>query len=184
METNIRKSWVSPALSSTMKTNIKKSGVSRLKIVTISGAHAGVGKTMLAEKLLKRLKGWSGLKVTVMHNGGCPTGKNCGVCNELNSEFSIVSDKDKLMEKGKDTHRLINSGAQEVLWLRAKPEGLKKGLKKAISMFKGANGLIIEGTSILKYIKPDLAILVKNKGSILKPSAKEIVNKIDLIITA
>jgi hypothetical protein len=138
---------------------------------------------MLAERLFKRLKGWSGLKVTVMHNGICPTGKNCGACNELDSEFSIISDKDRLNEKGKDTQRFKKAGARKVLWLRAKPEGLKKGLKKAVSMFKGAKGLIIEGTSVLRYVKPDLAILVKKKNSILKPSAKEIFNKIDLIVT-
>ena len=158
--------------------------MSRLKIITISGSHSNVGKTMLAEGLLKISKGWSGLKVTVMHNGKCPTGKNCGACDELDSEFSIVADKVRLMEKGKDTERLKKAGAEKVLWLKAKPQGLKKGLKKAISMFKGADGLIIEGTSVLKHIEPDLAILVKKKNSILKPSAKEVFNKIDLIITA
>lgn len=157
--------------------------MTRLKIITISGSHANVGKTKLAEKLFKKLKGWSGLKVTVMHNGKCPTGKNCGVCNELDSEFSIISDKNRLNEKGKDTQRFKKAGARKVLWLRAKPEGLKKGFKKAFSMFEGANGLIIEGTSVLKYIKPDIAILVKKKGAILKPSAKKIFNKIDLIVT-
>ena len=157
--------------------------MNKLKIITISGSHARVGKTMLAEKLLKGLNGWSGLKVTVMHDGKCPTGRDCGVCKKIDSEFSIVSDKNKLMEKGKDTERFKKAGAQEVLWLRARPEGLKKGLKKAISMFKAANGLIIEGTSVLRYVKPDLAILVKKKNSILKPSAKEVFNKIDLIIT-
>ncbi|MDP2981444.1 MAG: hypothetical protein Q8N67_05210 [Candidatus Omnitrophota bacterium] len=157
--------------------------MTRLKTITISGSHAKVGKTMLAETLFKILKGWSGLKVTVMHNGICPTGKNCGACNELDSESSIISDKDRLNEKGKDTQRFKKAGARKVLWLRAKPEGLKKGLKKVVSMFKGAKGLIIEGTSVLRYVKPDLAILVKRKNSILKPSAKEIFNKIDLIVT-
>ena len=174
---------MSPALSSTMKTNIRKGGVSRLKTITISGAHANVGKTMLAETLFKGLKGWSGLKVTVMHNGKCPVGKDCGACNELDSEFSIISDKDRLNEKGKDTERFKKAGARKVLWLRAKPEGLKKGLKKAVSMFKGAKGLIIEGTSVLRYVKPNLAILVKKKNSILKTSAKEMLNKMDLVIT-
>ncbi len=156
--------------------------MNKLKIITISGSHANVGKTMLAEKLFKRLKAWSGLKVTVIHNGKCPTGKECMACSKLDSEFSIISDDGILSEKGKDTQRFKESGAKEVLWLRAKPHGLKKGINKAISMFKAANGLIIEGTSILKYIKPDLAMLVKRKNSILKPSAKEVFNKIDLII--
>ena len=174
---------MSPALSSTMTTNIRKSGMNRLKIITVSGAHSGVGKTKVAEKLLQIFKAWSALKVSVLRNGDCPTGRNCGICNEIDSEFSIVSSNDKLMERGKDTQRLKKAGAMKVLWLRAKPQGLKKGLKKVISMFKGSEGLIIEGTSVLKYIKPDLAILVKNKNSILKPSAKKVLNKIDLIIT-
>jgi molybdopterin-guanine dinucleotide biosynthesis protein len=157
--------------------------MSRLKTITISGSHANVGKTKLAEKLFKILNGWSGLKVTVMHNGKCPTGRDCGACNELDSEFSIINNKNVLNEKGKDTQRFINAGAKKVLWLKARPHGLRKGLKKAMSMLKGAHGLIIEGTSVLKYIEPDLAILVKKKGSILKPSAKEMLNKMDLVIT-
>ena len=153
------------------------------RIITVSGAHSGVGKTKMVEKLLKIFKAWSALKVSVLRSGNCPTDRNCGICNEVKSEFSIVSSSERLMEKNKDTHRFKKAGAQNVLWLRAKPEGLKKGLKKAIHMLKDSKGLIIEGTSILKYIKPDLAILVKNKGSILKPSAKEMLNKIDLVIT-
>lgn len=174
---------MSPAIPSTMITNIRKGGANKLKIITISGSHSKVGKTMLAEKLFKRLRGWSGLKVTVAHDGSCPAGRNCGVCGKLDSEFSIVSDRTRLNEKGKDTERFKKAGARKVLWLRARPEGLEKGLKKAVSMFKGAKGLIIEGTSVLRYVKPDLAILVKRKGSVLKPSAKEAFNKIDLIVT-
>lgn len=143
-----------------------------MKIITISGAHSRVGKTKVAEMLLKRLRGWSALKVTVLHSGSCPIGRDCGVCNKVSSKFSIVSDKETIEEKGKDTQRFKKAGAKEVFWLRAKPEGLKQGLKEAISRFKGTRGLIIEGTSVLKYLNPDMAIFVKREHSIFPPTLR------------
>ena len=50
-------------------------------------------------------------------------------------------------------------------------------------MNKKARGIIIEGNSALKYLKPDLAIFVNKKDSALKNSAKDIINKVDLILT-
>lgn len=157
--------------------------IAEVKIITVSGAHSGVGKTALIERLLKDLKGWSALKVTVSHNGSCPKGKPCGACDGLESKFSIVTDKVSIEEKGKDTQRFKAAGALKVFWLKARPDGLRQGLNEILYRLKNAKGVIIEGTSILKYIRPDLAILVKNKDSVLKPSAVKALKKIDLIWT-
>lgn len=155
-----------------------------MRIITVSGAHSGVGKTKVAELLLKKLKDWSALKITVTHRQGiCPVHKDCHTCDELHSDFSVIGNKDIIEAKGKDTQRLKTAGAKEVLWLKSKPEALKKGIHKAISLFKNTRGLVIESNSALKYLKPDLAIFVKRKDSILKPSAKKILEKADLAIT-
>jgi len=147
-----------------------------MKIITVSGTHSGAGKTLLIEKLLKHLKGWSCLKVTVMHQGAsCPIGRNCGACDKLDSQFSIVSDRKILAQKGKDTYRFKKAGARQVLWLKSQTkEGLKQGLKKAIAMFGKSSGLIIEGTSVLKYLDPDLSVLLVRNDLPWKESAKEI----------
>ena len=153
-------------------------------IITVSGAHSGVGKTKVAEILLRALKGWSALKVTVTHREGkCPARKNCHTCDELKDDFSIIDNKRIIETKGKDTARLKEAGARKVLWLKARPRALGEGLRKVIPLFKRSKGLLIESNSALKYIKPDLAIFVKNRNSLLKPSAKEILNKIDLTVT-
>lgn len=154
-----------------------------MKIITVSGAHSGVGKTTVIEGLLKMLKGWSALKITVAHNGLCPKGIPCGACDNLDSKFSLVSNRDVIEEEGKDTQRFKAAGARRALWLKARPEGLKEGFKRAIAEFENAKGIVVESTSILRYIKPDLAILVKKKDSILKPSAVRALKKIDLILT-
>jgi dethiobiotin synthetase len=154
-----------------------------MKIITVSGAHSGVGKTRVAEALLSKLRDWSAIKVTVSHKGVCPIHRDCGACGGWHSNFSIVSDRSIIEQREKDTQRFKVAGAKNVLWLRARPEGLRQGIKKAIAKLKNTKGIIIEGNSILKYIKPDLAIFVKTKKSGLKPSAKEIFNKVDLMIT-
>jgi len=150
-----------------------------MKIITVSGAHSGVGKTRVVEALLKALKGWSALKVTVLHKGSCPVHRDCGACDAMDGRFSIVSDN----SPGKDTGRFMSAGAKDVLWLRARREGLKEGIKEALLRFKGAKGLIVEGTSILRHLRPDLSILIKNRGSRLKPSAKEALKKVDIVLT-
>ncbi|HAH21037.1 MAG TPA: hypothetical protein DCL49_09070 [Candidatus Omnitrophica bacterium] len=153
-------------------------------IITVSGAHSGVGKTKVAEILLRALKGWSALKVTVTHREDkCPARKNCHTCDELKDDFLIISDKKIIEMKGKDTARFKEAGAQKVLWLKSKPQTLGEGLKEAIPLFKKTKGLIMESNSALKHLKPDLALFIKNKNSILKPSAREIINKIDLVVT-
>ncbi len=154
-----------------------------MKIITVSGAHSKIGKTTVVEGLLKIFRGWSALKVTVLHNGNCPINRDCGACENLDSKFSIITDKKIIEEPCKDTQRFKKAGAKDVLWLRAKPEGLRQGLKQALFKMRRARGIIIEGTSILKYLNPDLSILVKNKNSVLKPSAKDILKKVDLTLT-
>ncbi len=155
-----------------------------MKMITVSGAHSGTGKTLIAEALLKKLKGWSAMKVTVSHGeGSCPAHKDCNTCDELHSDFSIISSKSVIEAQGKDTQRLKSAGAKKVVWLRARPDALKKAVKKAVPLFKKTKGLIIESNSALKYLRPDLSIFVKRKDSVLKPSAREILNKMDLIVT-
>ncbi len=143
-----------------------------------------MGKTSIVEALLRILKGWSALKVTVTHpKGKCPVRKGCHSCDELKADFAVITEKKIIEARGKDTARFKAAGAKKVLWLKAQPEALGAGLQKAISLFQKPQKLIIESNSALTYLKPDLAIFVKNKDSILKSSAKRILNKIDLVIT-
>lgn len=134
-----------------------------MKIIAVSGANSAVGKTTLIEKLLNRLKGWSALKVTVVKDGPCPRKIPCGVCGHLESPFSIISRNRIINQKGKDTQRMKSAGASRVLWLKASPQGLKEGMKKALKKFKGSPGVVVEGTSALKYLKPDLTLFIDSQ---------------------
>ncbi len=139
----------------------RKSGV---KIIVVSGEKSGIGKTYMAERLLNILSRWSALKVTVSKKGSCPHGKNCGICLEIKKPFYIIKDRKIINQAGKDTARLKSSGAKQVIWLKARPEGLREGLRKALSAFSDCQGVVIEGTSVLKFIQPDLNIHVYGGG--------------------
>ncbi|MDH5767928.1 MAG: hypothetical protein OEZ31_03100, partial [Nitrospirota bacterium] len=66
-------------------------------IIGIGGAHSGAGKTAYASLILKRLKGWGAIKYT------------------KTSLYSSITDDVKILsEKGKDTKRLLDSGAERV----------------------------------------------------------------------
>lgn len=158
----------------------RKSGV---KTIVVSGAHSGIGKTLFAQELLRRLKNWSALKITLKHKNACPRKQNpCGVCEELTKDFEIVKAKKIITQDSTDTARLLLAGAKEVLWLKTTTEGLEKGLKKALTALKPTKGVVIEGTSVLKYIDPDLTIYLQDKQKSLRPQAKEAKKKADLII--
>lgn len=135
-----------------------------MKVIVVSGSRSGVGKTYVAEQVLRYFKDWSALKVTVNKGNGCPHDKDCDICQELQNPFLIIKDKEIINQAGKDTARLKNAGAKEVIWLKAKPKGLKEGLYRSLSEFSECSGVVIEGTSVLKFIQPDLNIHVYERG--------------------
>lgn len=137
-----------------------------MKIIVISGEKSGVGKTYIAQRLLRCLNSWSALKVTVGKGNGCPRKKNCGICAAIKEPFKIIKSKSIINQAGKDTARLKEAGAKQVIWLKTTPEGLKKGLAKALAEFYRCQGVVIEGTSVLKFIRPDINIHVYGRGNL------------------
>lgn len=137
-----------------------------MKIISIAGAHSGVGKTSLAALLLREIEGFSAIKVTK---------------TELFT--SITTDEEIINEKGKDSSILKESGAERVIWIRSTHRDLKESLLQALSMLGDCSGVIIEGNSPLDIIEPDLIIFVmKEDLSGLKPSGKKALEKADLVL--
>ncbi len=154
-----------------------------MKTIVISGSRSDIGKTSLAEEMISGMRNWSALKVTRVRTGSrCPRDKDCAVCSELNSDFDIITDEKIINKKDTDTARMKKAGAKKVIWLQANLNGLRQGLKKALYYLRASEGVVIEGTSVLKYIKPDLAIYLKDGAARVKPGAKQAEKKADIII--
>ena len=154
-----------------------------MKTVIISGSHSNIGKTSLAEELLRSLHNWSALKTTVVKSKSrCPRGSNCEACSELKGDFNIVTNKKIINQENKDTARMKKAGAKRVIWLISNLKGLKAGLARALHMLKDSEGVVIEGTTVLRYINPDLTIYLGDGTMPARPSARDAQKKADLII--
>lgn len=137
-----------------------------MKIISITGAHSGVGKTSLAALILREIKGFSAIKVTK---------------TELFT--SLTMDEEVISEKGKDSCILKESGADKVIWVRSTYEDIKECLTQAVSMIGNSRGVIIEGNSPLDFIEPDLVIFVmKDDLTEMKPSGRKALKRADLVV--
>lgn len=154
-----------------------------MQTIIVAGAHSGVGKTLCAGQLLKTLPGWSAIKVTTRKRAPCPrAAKRCGVCADLKRDFEITYDKKTICQRGTDTARLKRAGARKVIWLKATEKGLKAGLRQALKMLKGSRGVVIEGTSVIKHIKPGLLIFFRGNSRAMRPIARRALKKADIVI--
>lgn len=134
-------------------------------IIGIGGAHSGAGKTTIASLILKRLKGWGAIKYT----------KNSLYC-------SIIDDLKILSEKGKDTKRLLDSGAEKVLWVQSPFSDLGEVLPMAVEMLSHLKGILIEGNSAIEILKPDIVIFISGAEGKIKKGAEKILKMADVVI--
>ena len=140
--------------------------ISDMRVVTVSGAHKGVGKTVLAELILHTLSGFAAIKIT------------------MSSVYTSVSDREEeIMVPEKDTFRMKRSGAEKVVWVRATERLLLEAMEKALTMIGKPKGLLIEGNSILKHLTPTIAFFVIDSTiEHMKPSRISALKKADVCV--
>jgi hypothetical protein len=125
-----------------------------------------------------------GVKVTTIrdHESFCPRGgAGCGACSTLDGDFSISQENGA--PPGKDTTRMLESGASSVLWLRCRQQRLRDGLEAMLSWL-GPNPLVVaESNSLVQIAEPDLFLMVQDTRShTIKRSAAEAFALADRVI--
>lgn len=153
-----------------------------LTTVAICGFSSNAGKTSLLCELLRAFPGWEAIKVTRGHYRSC--GKDphaCCVSHLLNEEPVIRSGREQTYAPGKDTGRYWDAGASNVHWLIVTDQQVEQGIKLALKRVQ-APGVFIEGTSLLKYMDVDLALMAaRSVGGKIKPSARRALAKTSAI---
>jgi hypothetical protein len=136
-------------------------------IIGVGGAHSGAGKTVYASLILRRFPHWGAIKYT----------KTSLYC-------SLVDDPSTLMEDGKDTRRMMDSGAERVLWVQSPPSALGDVLSLALEKLSDLGGIVVEGNSAIEFLDPDIIIFIfGNDAGKIKIGAKEILDKADVIVS-
>jgi molybdopterin-guanine dinucleotide biosynthesis protein len=135
------------------------------KIITVTGAHSGIGKTTLCSILLKELSGFGAIKFT-----------------KTALYTSLVDDTIILKQEGKDTALFLESGAQRVLWIQSPYNELESLLHVAMSRMTDMKGVIVEGNSPVDFLKPHLIIFIIDPHGEIKPSALKVSKRADIVI--
>ena len=134
-------------------------------ILSVTGAHSGVGKTTLCSILLKEFKGFGAIKFT-----------------KTGLYTSVVDSTEILDKEGKDTSIMINAGAESVVWVRSPVENLNDVLGIALRKLSGTRGVVIEGNSPVDFLNPHLVIFIIGEDGEIKPSALNVSRKADIVV--
>ena len=147
-----------------------------LKIIVVAGTSSNSGKTTLVCDLLQQFTAhepWEAIKLSRGHYRSC--GKDpqaCCVSGLLGEQAVIRSGRAETYTCGKDTGRFWDAGASNVHWVIATDEQVDSGMRGALARVT-TRGVIIEGTSVLRYLKPAVAILaVSDTDKRVKASAR------------
>ncbi len=136
-----------------------------MRIISVAGAHSGVGKTSLCTLLLKTLKGFGAIKYT-----------------RTSLYTSVTDDEELITQKDKDTALMYSAGAKKVVWIRSPSDTLPDVLDIALGRMYGLKGVVIEGNSPVRFLNPDLLIFVIGEDYKIKASAKDIKKKANVIV--
>jgi molybdopterin-guanine dinucleotide biosynthesis protein len=150
---------------------------SAIKILGIAGTSSNVGKTSLIYRLLQELsrdEAWEAIKLTRGHYRSCGKDPHACCVSHLLSEQPVVrSGRAATYAFGKDTGVFWDAGADNVHWVIVTNDQVEQGIRHALERVRTGN-VLIEGTSFLKYVKADFAILVARSDRLqLKPSARQ-----------
>jgi len=149
------------------------------RIVVIAGTSSNTGKTTLLCDLLRQLtrdESWEAIKLTRGHYRSC--GKDpraCCVSHLLGDQPVVRSGRDETYAAGKDTGRYWEAGASEVHWVITTDNQVEQGISAALARVKSGR-VLIEGTSLLKFIEADFVVMVARHDQAgwtkIKPSAR------------
>jgi molybdopterin-guanine dinucleotide biosynthesis protein len=152
---------------------------SAINIVVIAGTSSNTGKTTLLCDLLRELtrdESWEAIKLTRGHYRSC--GKDphaCCVSHLLSDQPVVRSGRDETYAAGKDTGRYWEAGASDVHWVIVTDSQVEQGIRAALARVKSGK-VLIEGTSLLKFIEADFVVMVARADQIgqmkIKPSAR------------
>jgi hypothetical protein len=154
-----------------------------MAIVVIGGHSRSVGKTSVVAGLIAALPAfhWTALKITQYGHGICSADGQA--CDCATSDHSWAISEEKNRDGDSDTSRFLAAGAARVWWVRTEQGKLAEAMPAVRAKLAGAENLIFESNSVLKFIRPDLYLTVLDPGQPdFKGSAQEFLDLASAVI--
>ena len=154
-----------------------------MAIIVIGGHSRSVGKTSVVAGLVSALPEfhWTAVKITQYGHGICSAnGETCD-CATGDHSWAISEERDRQGES--DTSRFLIAGAKQVFWVRTEQGRLAEAMPTFRKRIEGAQNVIIESNSVLKFVRPDLYLTVLDPSTAdFKTSAREFLDRADAVI--
>ena len=151
--------------------------------VVVGGHSRSVGKTSVVAGLIAALPEfhWTALKITQYGHGICSANGELCDCATGDHSWAVTEEKDRSGES--DTSRFLLAGAERVFWVRTQQGRLAEAMPAVRKRMEGADNVIFESNSILKFLRPRLYLTVLNPSTEdFKTSAREFLDLADALI--
>jgi hypothetical protein len=160
-----------------------------MKIVSVAAPCNGSGKTSLILTILNTFPGvFSAAKFTTIYSQEqfCPVGDDLCACHRLEGQYSICTNPEVLSQPNTDTGKIWRVGVKQIFWCVARQEGYPEMLKElSASHLKDSTPLLMEGSTIVQYLPPDLSLFVVNPSlptGWWKKDSEEFLERSDFLI--
>ncbi len=151
--------------------------------LVIGGHTRTIGKTSVVAGLISALPEfhWTALKITQYGHGICSA--NGETCDCATAAHSWAVSEERSRSGDSDTSRFVVAGAAHSWWVRVRQGYLAEAMPRIRQILAGAENIIIESNSILRFLKPDLYLTVLDPANAdFKTSAQIFLDRADAVI--
>ncbi|MBI3695702.1 MAG: hypothetical protein HY238_12800 [Acidobacteria bacterium] len=156
-----------------------------MKLVVVGGHARDIGKTSVAASIIAATRdlGWTAVKLTQYGHHVCTTDGVACECAATDPAHPFAIDRETSLEGRTDTSRFLVAGAREAYWARTPQGGLGQAMPEIRRLIAGKPYVIMESNSILRFLRPDLYLVVLDWDTAdFKSSARDNLDRADAFI--
>lgn len=154
-----------------------------MAVVVVGGHTRNIGKTSVMAGLIAALPEmrWTAVKITQYGHGICSA--NGEACDCATADHTIAVSEERQRESGTDSSRYLAAGALHSFWVRTQQGELHEAMPKVRRLIEMAENIIIESNSVLRFLRPDLAVSVLDPSvEDFKASALRFLDRVDALV--
>lgn len=154
-----------------------------MAVVVVGGHTRNIGKTSVVAGLIAALPefAWTAVKITQYGHGICSA--NGEACDCATADHTIAVSEERNRTSGTDSARYLAAGAAHSFWVRTQQGELHEAMPRVRKLIAGTENVIIESNSVLRFLKPDLALSVLDPAvADFKPSALRFLDRVDALV--
>ena len=148
-----------------------------MAIVVVGGHTRNIGKTSVVAGLIAGLPEmrWTAMKITQFGHGVCSANGEACDCETADHTIAVSEER---VANGTDSGRYLGAGAVRSLWVRTRQGQLAEAMPRVRREIAGAENVILESNSVLRFLRPDVFISVLDAGvADFKESAKRYLDR-------